>query len=146
MTLRKTTRPNRRGALTVEMAAVVSVFVLFLFSVFEYGRFVMVQQVLVNAVREGCRYAMVHCQDATVQTDVQNVVKQRMAGLDAQLSSFTVTAYPTNNQSAALNTTRPDDPITVNATGTFKALFPTMPYIPTSFSMSSSSTMTCEGN
>lgn len=136
----------RRGAVAVEMAAVASVFLLILFSIFEYGRYVMVENVLVNAVREGSRYAMVHCQDATVQTDIQTVIKQRMAGLDAQLSGFTVTAYPTNNQAAPLSSTYPDDPITVKATGTFKALFPLLPYVPSSFTMASSCTMTCEGN
>jgi Flp pilus assembly protein TadG len=138
--------PPRRGALTVEMAAILAVVMLFLFSVFEYGRYVMIEHVLVNAVREGCRYAMVHCQDPTVAADVQAVVKQRMAGLDSQLSGFTVTAYPANNASATLGSTYPDDPITVKASGTLKSLFPTMPYIPTSFTMSSASTMTCEGN
>jgi Flp pilus assembly protein TadG len=119
---------------------------LFLFSIFEYGRYVMIENAMVNAAREGCRYAMCHCQDATVATDVQNVVTQRMAGLNAQLTGFTVTAYPTNNPTAVLGSTYPDDPITVKVTGTFKAMFPAMPYLPTSFAMASASTMTCEGN
>jgi Flp pilus assembly protein TadG len=147
MTTRQTScRPARGGATVVEMAAVLSVLVLFLFSVFEYGRYVMIENLLINAVREGCRYALVHCQDITVATDVQTVVTQKMAGLNSQLTGFTVTAYPTNNPSAALNTTNPDDPITVSGTGTLKALFPALPFIPSSFTMTSSTVMVCEGN
>jgi Flp pilus assembly protein TadG len=146
MMMRRTSSRPRGGALVVEMAFILSLFCVFLFSVFEYSRYVMIENVLVNAVREGCRYAMVHCQDATVTTDVNNVVTQRMAGLNSQLTSFTVVAFPTNNPSGTLGSTYPGDPITVKATGTLKSLFPAMPYIPTSVAMSSACVMTCEGN
>ena len=123
MTMRRTAEPRRGGATTVEMAAVLSVLVLFLFSVFEYGRYVMIENVLINAAREGCRYALVNCQSATVVSDTQNVVIQKMAGLNSQLTNFTVTVFPTNNPANALSTTNPDDPITCSATGTLKAMF-----------------------
>jgi Flp pilus assembly protein TadG len=146
MIMRRPVRPTRGGATTVELALVLSVLILFLFSIFEYGRFVMVENVLINAVRDGCRYALVHCQDVTVAADTEAKVRQRMAGLDAQLIGLTVTVFPTDNPNAALNTTNPDDPITVQAVGTFKALFPQMPYLPNTFTMKSASVMTCEGN
>jgi Flp pilus assembly protein TadG len=146
MTIRCCNRPARGGATTVELALILSVLILFLFSIFEYGRFVMVENVLINAVRDGCRYALVHCQDVTVAADTEAKVRQRMAGLDAQLTGLTVTVFPTDNPSAALNTTNPDDPITVQAVGTFKALFPQLPYLPNTFTMKSASVMTCEGN
>ena len=44
----------------METALVLPVALLFLFGIMEYGRFVMTQQVLTNAVREGCRYAVTH--------------------------------------------------------------------------------------
>jgi Flp pilus assembly protein TadG len=146
MMMRPIKRQSRGAATTVEMAAVLSVLVLFVFSVFEYGRYVMIENVLVNAAREGCRYALVHCQDVTVVSDTQAVVIQKMAGLNSQLTNFTVTAYPTNSPASALNTTNPDDPITVSATGTLKALFPALPFIPSSFSMTTATVMVCEGN
>jgi Flp pilus assembly protein TadG len=147
MILRRTeAAPSRGGAVTVEMAAIISVLVLFLFSVFEYGRYVMIENLLINAVRDGCRYALVNCQDPNVLTNTQAVVRQKMAGLDAQLTTFTITAFPTNNPTGALSATNPDDPITVKATGTLKALFPALPFIPSTFTMSSSTVMTCEGN
>ncbi len=137
---------RRRGATAVEFAAVLSVFLLFLFSIFEYGRFVMITNLLINATREGCRYALVHAQDATVVADVQTVVRQRLGGMDSQLPDLNIQVYPTNNPTAAMSSTNPDDPITVLAFGTLTALFPKLPYLPNSFTIRSSSVMTCEGN
>jgi Flp pilus assembly protein TadG len=42
----------------VEFAIVAPIFVLFVFGMIEYGRMVMVQQVLTNATREGARIAV----------------------------------------------------------------------------------------
>ena len=54
MMMRRPTRPHVRGGATaVEFAAVLSVLILFLFSIFEYGRYVMIENVLINAVRDG---------------------------------------------------------------------------------------------
>jgi Flp pilus assembly protein TadG len=147
MMLRRSKAERRRGAATtVEMAAVLSVLVLFLFSIFEYGRYVMIENLLINAVREGCRYALVNCQSTTVVSDTQNLVTQKMAGLSSQLTNLNITVFPTNNPTAALSTTNPDDPITVSATGTLHALFPALPFIPSSFSMTTATVMVCEGN
>jgi Flp pilus assembly protein TadG len=146
MTMRRSRAASRGGATVVEVAAVLSVLLLFLFSIFEYGRYLLVENLLINAVRDGCRYALVHCQDASAVADTRAVVRQKMAGLDAQLPDLAITVFPTDNPSAALSSTNPDEPITVQATGTFRALFPQMPYLPTSFTMRSASVMTCEGN
>ena len=146
MTMRRSRAASRGGATVVEVAAVLSVLLLFLFSIFEYGRYLLVENLLINAVRDGCRYALVHCQDASVVADTRAVVRQKMAGLDAQLPDLAITVFPTDNPAAALSSTNPDEPITVQATGTFRALFPQMPYLPTSFTMRSASVMTCEGN
>ncbi len=48
-------RRQRRGAAAVEFAIVAPVFFLLVFGMIEYGRMVMVQQVLTNASREGAR-------------------------------------------------------------------------------------------
>ena len=56
---------RRRGAATVEFALVAPVFLLLLMGIFEYGRMVMVQQMLVAASREGARTAIV--QGSTVE-------------------------------------------------------------------------------
>jgi Flp pilus assembly protein TadG len=149
MIARNPTRPrpdNRRGATTVEVAVVLSVALLFLFSIFEYGRYVLIENLLINAVRDGARYALVHCQDATVVADTQAVVTAKMCGLQNQLNPLAITVFPTNSPASSLSSTNPDDPITVQATGTFKALFPQLPYMPGTFTMKSAAVMTCEGN
>jgi Flp pilus assembly protein TadG len=48
-------RRQRRGAAAVEFAIVAPVFFLLVFGMIEYGRMVMVEQVLTNASREGAR-------------------------------------------------------------------------------------------
>jgi Flp pilus assembly protein TadG len=48
----------RRGAAVVEFAVVAPVFFLFVFGMIEFGRMVMVQQILTNAAREGARVAI----------------------------------------------------------------------------------------
>ena len=89
----KTTRPRqgaaRTGAATVEMAFVVSIFLLLLFGIFEYCRFVFVRQVVVNAAREGARYAVVNTTDTTVLPDTQAYVLTRMSGSDKQAKTYT---------------------------------------------------------
>lgn len=61
MLLTTRNRPGRRRGLTVvESALVMSVFLLLLFGMFEYCRFLMVLHVSNNAAREGARYAVVN--------------------------------------------------------------------------------------
>lgn len=52
-------RKQRRGAAVVEFAIVAPIFLLFVFGMIEWGRMVMVQQILTNAAREGSRRASV---------------------------------------------------------------------------------------
>jgi Flp pilus assembly protein TadG len=97
----------RRGAAAVETAAVVSVFLLFLFGVFEYCRMIYVRQVVDNAAREGARYAIVNTYNSTLVTDTQAVVKGRMGGLDQTLQNYACNVYASdasgNNLGSPLN-------------------------------------------
>jgi Flp pilus assembly protein TadG len=52
-------RRIRQGAAAVEFAIVAPLFFLMVFGMIEFGRAIMVQQVLTNATREGARYAVV---------------------------------------------------------------------------------------
>ena len=54
----RSSRKKRIGAAVVEFAVVAPIFILFVFGMIEYGRMVMVQQVLTNASREGARVAI----------------------------------------------------------------------------------------
>src|SRR5690348_6352264 len=98
MVIRRKPGPQaRRGATVVEAAVVISIFVLFILGLFEYGRFVMLQNLVINATREGCRYAVAHSSDANAQAAVAAQVRYCMFGQDAQLPDLAVTAFPTNN-------------------------------------------------
>ena len=73
-------RKNRRGAAVVEFALVVPVFILLVFGMVEFGRAVMVQQVLVNASREGARQAVL---DGSTVEEVESRI-------DGYLSASTI--------------------------------------------------------
>jgi hypothetical protein len=49
----------RRGAVAAEAAIVLPIFILAMIGIIEFGRAIMVQQILVNAAREGARRAIV---------------------------------------------------------------------------------------
>jgi Flp pilus assembly protein TadG len=87
MMLRRKSNTKRRGLSLVETAIVSSVFFMFIFGILEYGRYVMVRNVLENAAREGARYAVVHTYDKNT-TDVRNVVMSYLAGQGYQLDGF----------------------------------------------------------
>jgi Flp pilus assembly protein TadG len=74
----------------VETALVVTVCLLFVFGILEYGRLVMTRQILENAAREGARFAVVDTQDATT-ADVQNRVDQMLMGQGVHLTGYNKT-------------------------------------------------------
>jgi Flp pilus assembly protein TadG len=65
-------RKNRRGAAAVEFAIVAPLFVTMVFGMVEFGRMIMVQQVLTNASREGARMAVL---DGATTSSVQSAVQ-----------------------------------------------------------------------
>lgn len=77
----------RRGASIVEAALVLSLALLFVFGILEYSRFFFVRNVLIEAAREGARYAIVHTHDKTT-ADVQTYTYQFIAPLSANLPGF----------------------------------------------------------
>ncbi len=69
-------RKYRRGAAAVEFAIVAPVFFLLVFGMIEYGRMVMVQQVITNASREGARVGVLDgATTAAVTTAVENYLQ-----------------------------------------------------------------------
>jgi hypothetical protein len=97
---------TRRGVTIVEAALVMSVFLLLLFGMFEYCRFLLVLHVTNNATREGARYASVNLDkpgtfDAQDYTDasgklypsVQQYTKDKMAGLWKNIDGFRVAVF-----------------------------------------------------
>lgn len=105
-------RRNRRGAAVVEFAIVAPLFILLLFGMIEFGRMIMVQQVLTNASREGARRAII---EGSTQTEVETQVNNYLAG--TTVSGATVTVEPTNLTNLGFG-----DPVTVSVSVPFNAV------------------------
>ena len=90
-------RRNRQGAAAVEFAIVAPVFFLMIFGMIEFGRALMVQQVLTNASREGARVGVLDSPTPT-RDQVISTVNTYLQG--AGISGATVTLNPTEPTSA----------------------------------------------
>jgi Flp pilus assembly protein TadG len=118
-----------RGAATVEMALVLPIVLLFMFGIFEYGRYFMTMQLLNNAAREGARYAIAHLQPVTIgsttygnaTSDVTNVINGVTAGVT--LNNQNVNVYASDAQGNNVGTWTgaiAGQSVTVEITGNFQ--------------------------
>jgi Flp pilus assembly protein TadG len=147
MVVRKRRGGKRRGISAVEAALVMLPMTVFVFGVFEYGRLMMEWNLLNNAAREGCRYALANNTSSTISSSVQQIVTTYMAGQASSFGNFTVTLSGTHNGVATpVNNLIDGDMITVTASGQFNfmKIVPLVP-MPTSMTISSSVAMLCEG-
>lgn len=91
-------RANRRKGMTiVESALVLSVFMMMLFGIFEYCRYIMVLHIVNNAARDGARYAAVNVNTLDVtgtQTAIINYTKARLNGIMNNIPDAQVAVYP----------------------------------------------------
>ena len=96
-------RSNRRGAALVEFAIVSPLLFLLVFGMIEYGRMIMVQQIITNASREGARLGVL---DGSTTSGVQTSVTDYLTG--ASVDGATVTVDPSPPDSAGFG-----EPVTV---------------------------------
>jgi Flp pilus assembly protein TadG len=111
---RLASRPARRkrlGAAAVEFAVVAPVFFLLVFGMIEFGRMVMIQQVITNASREGARKAVL---DGSTESNVKSSVVTYMANGGVTIATSNVTVNPTDPSAAAAGS-----PITVTVSVPF---------------------------
>lgn len=101
-------RPHR-GVAAVEFAVVAPLFFLLVLGMIEFGRMVMVQQVITNASREGARRAIV---EGATTSEVVAVVESYLAG--GGIRSATVSVSPDPIDSAGYG-----DPVTVSVSVPF---------------------------
>ena len=101
------TRENRRRGITiVEATLVLSVFLMMLFGMFEYCRFLMVLHITNNAARDGARYAVVNLDKPDnfnttnygTRPSVVNYTTTRMGGVQRQINNVHATYSPTGYQ------------------------------------------------
>jgi Flp pilus assembly protein TadG len=135
----------RTGAVVVETAVIIGVAAMIIMGVFEYGRLLMDWELLNNAAREGCRFALANNTSTSISSSVQSIVTGYMAGETANFSGFTVTGTH-GGVLTPVNSLGPGDAITVTVSGTYKFLN-IVPFIsmPTSLILTSGVTMLCEG-
>ena len=94
--IRPRSKRNRRpGGVVAEMAVISVVCLMFMFAIFEYGRIVMMQQILENASRAGARTAVVtatsYITPAVATANVDAVINSQLSGV--QLTKLTITLY-----------------------------------------------------
>jgi len=145
---------SRRGATTVETALVISLALLFMFGVLEYGRVLFFLQVANSAVREGARYASVHTGDGTTQAQIQSYVLTQLGSQQSYLSgTVTVNVFNANpSTGAAIPSTNWNDAtftgdIAVQLTGTYKFIASSfLGFSGPSFNFKATAMMTSEAN
>jgi Flp pilus assembly protein TadG len=99
---------RRRGATVVESALVLSVFLMVLFGLLEYCRFLMVLHAASNAARDGARYAAVNAnsdptQAAALKAAITGYTTDRMGGVDRHITGCQVAVYPCDPAGFAQN-------------------------------------------
>jgi len=116
-------RRNRRAAAAVEFAVIAPVFFLMIFGMVEYGRMVMVQQVITNASREGARLAVL---DGSSFAEIDAHVDNYLANAAIDTTGVVVTVAPNPPTDAEFG-----DPITVSVSIPFSEVswLPTPMYL-----------------
>ena len=110
-------REGRRGAALVEMALVLPIFVAVTLGIVEFGRAMMVGNLVTNAAREGARLGII---DGSTNSEVQQAVEdflQAAVGVSAADVSITITVepYPGNTDPAdQVANASPRDLVTVD--------------------------------
>jgi hypothetical protein len=97
-------RKKRRGTSAVEFALVAPWFFMLVLGMVEFGRAVMVQQIITNASREGARVAVL---DGTSTTEVTTKVSDYLENAGIEGADITVNPNPPN-------TAEYGDPVTVS--------------------------------
>lgn len=96
----------------VEFAIVAPVFFLVVLGTVEFGRMIMVQQILTNASREGARRAVI---EGSTQSEVQSQVSNYLA--NTSVNGATVTVAPADLTNLGLG-----DPVTVSVSVPFESI------------------------
>jgi Flp pilus assembly protein TadG len=107
MIVRRARGHRRGGATTVEVAVVISVFLMFLFGIFEYCRFLLMMHVTTNAARDSARYAVVNVGKPTdfdtdeftdpggnVYPAIKTYCDTKMVNIKNMLTGYTVDVFP----------------------------------------------------
>lgn len=101
----------------VEFAIVAPLFVLFVFGMVEYGRMVMVQQILTNASREGARIAVL---EGSTNSEVQDAVVEYCEAGRVTLSDSNVEILNESGTAMDISTAEFGDAVNVTVSVAFQ--------------------------
>ena len=104
-------REVRRGAIFVELAIVLPIFLLMFIGIIEFGRAVMVQQIVTNAALEGARRAIV---PGATQAQVQTLVENYLANTSIDPADCTITIQ--SGSGGSIDRMNSHDPLFVQIT------------------------------
>lgn len=125
-------RSNRRGAALVEMAMVLPIFFAVVLGIVEFGRAMMVSQMVTNAAREATRLAIIDgSTNTTVETWVEDFLSDSI-NVDASDVTVTITvvAAPGNDDpNNQVGNAQARDLVTVNVSVPFDKVS----YVPGSY-------------
>src|SRR5262249_3372003 len=143
---------RRRGATMVETALVISCCLLFVFGIFEYGRYLMMRNLLEQAVQEGAPYPVVSTADVTT-AQVQDRVHNLLAGQTTHLPGYdkttSITVYRADaagNNLGAWTDAPFGEYIAVRITGTYRPLLPSFLFLNATLPIDVRSFMYSEAN
>jgi Flp pilus assembly protein TadG len=153
-------RRPRRGATAVELALVLSLCFALFMGIFEYGRILMVRDLMDNAAREGARLAVAGTDYAPGVSGTNGdgtltqseVIAHVSAMLVGQVASPTITVYATDvsgnplGGGAAWNSGTFATGIAVKIVANYAPMVPTMNILPSSIPLTSISLMQSEAN
>lgn len=146
---------KRRGAALIEAGLVLPIILLFLFGIFEYGRYLMTLENYNNAAREGVRYALANTQPVTISgttsANSDSAVQNKVQGYltSAQLSSQNVQVYKSDiygNNTGTWQSAKFGELICVRITGSYQPVGPAMLFLPSSIPVTINSIMRSEAN
>ncbi len=154
MNIRRLDRPARPGATLVESAFIISIFLMILFGIFEYGRFVMTKQLMDNAARTGARWAVANTMSGTT-TQVQGVVNTALGPAKNQLQSYSqssnISVYAADSSGNLISGVTWSNVgfgsnIAVVVTGNYKPILPTFLHMNSTITLTAKAVMASEAN
>src|SRR5262245_8260733 len=148
-------RRLRRGALAVEASLVIGTLLLLLFAIFEYGRFIMIKQVMENAAREGARLAVsanvtdTNSFNYQTTSTIQSAVTTALAGQTTALTGTAVTVFladSVGNNIGTWTNAQAGQNIAVQISATYTPILPSLGFLPGSVAINVKSVMRTEAN
>jgi Flp pilus assembly protein TadG len=110
----------------VESAIVLSAFLVLTFGIFEYGRVLMIRQLLQNAAREGARQAKIGTGTKTTAT-IQSIVTNYLVGAPVLNLNIQVYAADSNgNNAGSWNSATFGNGIAVQVNGDVQPVLPSL--------------------